>query len=145
MLIQSINHHTFLCYTKPSFGVDSHSLHQSFTDTALSKMANRIKCKIAVGKGRLCGLRFVGLLRRVYSREARGRGEEGSERCWISGWGLGSDGLLGPRERGRFLDKRGKWWTRRDVVKKKSLCSIRNCPWNFACPSNYTHEDTSSY
>lgn len=24
-----INHHTFLCYTRPSFGVDSHSLHQS--------------------------------------------------------------------------------------------------------------------
>ena len=34
MLIQSINHHTFLCYTKPSIGVDNHSLHQSFTDTA---------------------------------------------------------------------------------------------------------------
>jgi hypothetical protein len=29
MLIQLINHHTFICYTRPSFGVDSHSLHQS--------------------------------------------------------------------------------------------------------------------
>jgi len=51
MLIQSINHHTFLCYTKPSIGVDNHSLHQSFTDTALSKTANQIALAAAMMGG----------------------------------------------------------------------------------------------
>jgi len=50
MLIQSINHHTFLCYTKPSIGVDNHSLHQ-LTGTALSKTANPIALAAAMMGG----------------------------------------------------------------------------------------------
>ena len=41
----------FLCYTKPSIGVDNHSLHQSFTDTVLSKTANRIALAAAMMGG----------------------------------------------------------------------------------------------
>ena len=76
--------------------------------------------------------------RRVYSGEARGRGGRGLSAVRFR---VGGDGPLGPREQGQFLDKRGK---HKVVAKEKILCSIRNCPSNFACPSNYTHKDTSS-
>ena len=69
------------------------------------------------------------------------RGEEGRRGLSAVGSRVGGDGPLGPREQGQFLDKR---WTHRVVAKENSLCSIRNCPSNFACPSNYTHKDTSS-